>query len=96
MLLVAEVQVLSPRVVFWNEDDNYFIAVAAIPIDVGFDLTDLFLQVGRRAKNSKSILAARRSNPLDGFFHFLLDDIPFLLVGDGMVNGRTTCRRRGR
>ena len=63
---------------------------------MGFNLADLFLQVGRRAKNSKSILAARSLNPLDGFFRFLLDDVPFLVVDDGMVNGRTRRRRRGR
>ena len=43
VILVAKVRVLSPRVVSWNEDDNSFIAVAAIPLDVGFDLADLFL-----------------------------------------------------
>jgi len=62
VLSVAEVLDLSPRVVFWNEDDNSFMAVAAIPLDVGFDLA---LRVGRRAKNSVSILTARSSNPLD-------------------------------
>ena len=91
VLSVAEVLDLSPRVVFWNEDDNSFMAVAAIPLDVGFDLA---LRVGRRAKNSVSILTARSSNPLDGFFRFLFDDVPFLVVEGGMVNVRATRRRR--
>ena len=86
VLAVGKVHVPSQRVVFWNEDENSPIAVPTIPLDVDFDLADVALEVGRRAKNSKSILAARSLNPLDGFFPFLFDGMHFLVVDDGMVN----------
>ena len=70
----AEVQVLSPQVLFLNEDDNSLIAVPDIPLDVGFDAV---LQLGCRAKHSKSIFTAGSPNPSDGFFPFFSDGMLF-------------------
>ena len=72
-------RVLTPRADFLNEDDNSFIADAAIPLEVGFDL---FLRLGRRGKKRQSILSARSSNPFNSFFPFILDGALFFDMDD--------------
>ena len=79
----AEVQVLSPQVLFLNEDNNSLIAVPDIPLDVGITAV---LRLGHRSKNSKSIFAASSLDPSDGFFPFAFDGVLFLVVNDGMVD----------
>ena len=79
----AELWILSPWVLFLDEDNNSFIAVPSIPLDIGVDAV---LRLGRRAKNSKSIFAASSLNPSDGFFPFPFDGVLFLFVDDGMVD----------
>ena len=74
---------LTPRADFWNEDNNSFIADAAIPLEVGFNL---FLQLGQRVKNRQSILSARSSDPFNGFFSFVFDGAPYFVIGDDMVD----------
>ena len=72
-------RVLTPRADFLNKDDNSFIADAAIPLEVGFDL---FLRLGRRGKKRQSILSARSSNPFNSFFPFILDGALFFVTDD--------------
>ena len=79
----GEVRVLSPQVLFLNEDDNSLIAVPDIPLDVGITTV---LRLGYRAKNSKSIFAASSLDPSDGFFPFAFDGVLFLVVDDGMID----------